>query len=107
MTTTANPAEVDHLRDRVRLYLQVLLIIDVGSRISDALSPFFIQDLVYPDWPLSARILRWAVTAVVAAGWLFARFAKPNRLALTRERVGSKDVCSCRVRRSFLILCLC
>jgi serine/threonine protein kinase len=82
MTTTANPAEVDHLRDRVRLYLQVLLIIDVGSRISDALSPFFIQDLVYPDWPLSARVLRWAVTVAVAAGWSFARFAKPNRLTL-------------------------
>jgi serine/threonine-protein kinase len=66
----------------VRLYLQVLLIIDVGSRVSDVLSPFFIQDLVYPDWPLSARVLRWAVTVVVAAGWLLARFAKPNRLAL-------------------------
>jgi len=82
MTTTASPADVDHLRDRVRLYLQVLLIIDVGSRISDALSPLFIEDLVYPDWPLSARILRWAITVVVAAGWSFARFAKPNRLTL-------------------------
>jgi serine/threonine-protein kinase len=66
----------------VRLYLQVLLIIDVGSRVSDVLSPFFIQDLVYPDWPLSARVLRWAVTVGVAAGWAFARFAKPNRLTL-------------------------
>ena len=82
MTTTASPAEVDHLRDRVRLYLQVLLVIDVGSRISDALSPFFIQDLVYPEWPLSATVLRWAVTVFVAAAWLFVRFAKPNRLML-------------------------
>ena len=66
MTTTASPADVEHLRDRVRLYLQILLIIDVASRISDVLSPLFIQDLVYPDWPLSARVLRWAITVVVA-----------------------------------------
>jgi len=31
VATTATPHEVDHLRDRMRLYLQVMLIIDVVS----------------------------------------------------------------------------
>jgi hypothetical protein len=39
VVSTANPHEVDHLRDRVLLYPQVLLVIDIDARASDAVTP--------------------------------------------------------------------
>lgn len=82
VVTTTNPHEVEHLRDRVRLYLQVMLIIDIGARVSDVVSPLFIDGLTMPDYPPHVVFLRWTVTIVLAAGWLFTRFAKPNRPTL-------------------------
>jgi hypothetical protein len=82
VATTATPHEVDHLRDRVRLYLQVMLIIDVASYVTDVMSPLLLDDLVPPVLPLYTATLRWAVTVVLAAGWLLIRFAKPSRPAL-------------------------
>jgi len=82
VATTATPQEVDHLRDRVRLYLQVMLVIDAGSRVSDIVMPLLLQDLEYPEVPLHFALLRWGATVLVAAGWSFAKFAKPNRLTL-------------------------
>jgi serine/threonine-protein kinase len=74
--------DVDHLRDRVRLYLQVMLIIDIFAYGSDYVSPLLIDDLIMPEYPALSTALRWAVTALVATGWAFARFARPNVVTL-------------------------
>ncbi len=42
MGITANPHDVEYLRDRVRLYLQVMLVIDVIAYVSDAVSPLIL-----------------------------------------------------------------
>jgi hypothetical protein len=82
VTTSADSHDVDHLRDRVRLYLQVMLIINVGAYVSDAVSPLLIDDLKYPEMPLYWTALRWAVTVALAAGWAFVRFRRPSRSTL-------------------------
>jgi hypothetical protein len=70
--TSANPHEVDHLRDRVRLFLQVLLVIDMACHLSSLVTP-------QPEFPAYFWIPRWGETVVLVAGWAFTRFAKPGR----------------------------
>jgi serine/threonine-protein kinase len=82
VATTADPQEVEQLRARVSLYLGVMLIIDVGSYLSDVVTPLFLDDLKYPEMPPGFTLLRWAVTVSLAALWLLTRFARPGRLAL-------------------------
>lgn len=80
--TVQDPREIAHLRDRVRLYLQVLLLIDVAAYVSDYVSPLFVADLSMPEYPLVTSIVRWSITLAVATGWAYARFARPGRLAV-------------------------
>ena len=82
MITAASPHEVDYLRDRVRLYLQVMLIIDVCAYVSDVVSPLLIDDLKYPELPLSSVILRRTVAVILAAGWAYTKLARPSRTTL-------------------------
>ncbi len=82
MTTTADPQEVEQLRGRVRLYLGVMLLIDVFSYVSDAVTPLVLDDLKYPEMPPRFTLLRRGVTVTLAALWLLTRFARPGRLAL-------------------------
>jgi serine/threonine-protein kinase len=82
MATTADSHEVDHLRDRVSLYLQVILVIDVLSKLSDLVTPLILEDYVQPEMSRLFVVLRWAVTVVLVAGWFVARFAKPSRATL-------------------------
>jgi len=44
--------------------------------------PLLVHDLKYPELPLRFAILRWASTVFVAAGWSFAKFARPSRPTL-------------------------
>jgi len=78
----ASTHEVDHFRRRVRLYVLIMLIMDIGARVSDVVGPLFVDDLTMPDYPLFTRVVRWAVTIGLVAAWLLARFAKPGRLVL-------------------------
>ncbi len=64
------------------MYLQVLLVIDVGAYVSDVVAPLLLDDLKIPELPLFSRLLRWACTAVAATAWSVARFAKPGRSML-------------------------
>jgi hypothetical protein len=82
VATTPTPHEVDHLRDRVRLYLQVLLVLDIGAELTSAILPLFLDDLRKPDFPASYAILHWGTSILLAAGWAFARFARPGRTTL-------------------------
>lgn len=82
MATTAYPQEVEQLRGRVRLYLGVMLLIDVFSYVSDVVTPLVLDDLKYPEMPPGFMLLRRGVTVALAALWLLTRFARPGRLAL-------------------------
>ncbi len=75
VATSANPHEVDHLRGRVRLYLQVLLVIDAACHLSSVILP-------PPQLPPYFWIPRWGETVVLIAGWAFTKFAKPGRTTL-------------------------
>jgi len=86
--TTGDPHEAVHLRDRVRLYLQVLLLIDVGAYVSDYVSPLLIADLTMPDHPRPVLLLRWSVTLVMAITWAVARFARPGRRTMIAVEAG-------------------
>lgn len=77
-----SPHEVAHLRARVRLYLAVMLAVDLTAYVSDTISPMLIEGLEYPEYPLSVQILRHGVTVFVAVGLVFAQFVRPRRRAL-------------------------
>jgi serine/threonine-protein kinase len=79
--TTADVREVDHFRRRVRLYLLVMLAIDVLAYVSDLLSPILFDVRVAELAPHLA-LYRWTITGVLLAGWAFARFTNPGRRAL-------------------------
>jgi serine/threonine-protein kinase len=76
--------EIDQLRDRVRLYLQVMLIIDIIAYVSDYVSPLVIEGMPSPDYQSFPAILRWrlVVTIAVAIAWTITRFMKPGRITL-------------------------
>lgn len=82
LVRTESPHEVSHLRDRVRLYLQVMLVIDVVAYLSDVVTPWFVAGLQPPSYPSDVAILRHAVTVGVACAWLLVRFTRPGRIAL-------------------------
>jgi eukaryotic-like serine/threonine-protein kinase len=82
MGSGATREDIEHLRHRVRLYLLVMLLIDLLALADDLISPLFFEGLKPPVVPAYAAVLRHGVTVVVTAGWAFTRFAKPGRLAL-------------------------
>lgn len=88
--TRSDPHEVDHFRNRVRLYLQVMLLIDVLAYVSDFVTPFFVEGLPGTAHPGAAEILglRLTLTFAVAVAWAFTRFAKPKRAALIAIEIG-------------------
>ncbi|MCA9726290.1 MAG: serine/threonine-protein kinase [Candidatus Eisenbacteria bacterium] len=79
MRTTSDPREVEHLRNRVRLYLQVMLTIDVVAYVTDYVTPLFIDGLTMPEYPLITRVIRYTCTGIVAAAWVVLKFLRPGR----------------------------
>ena len=87
--STTAPQEVDHLRGRVRLYLQVMLVLDLCARLSDVVSPLFIADLVMPEAAPLDSILRWVATIALAAGWAATSRSLPSTGLRLPSRTGS------------------
>ncbi|MCA9604903.1 MAG: serine/threonine protein kinase [Myxococcales bacterium] len=79
MVTTAVPDEL--LRDRIRLYLQVMLAVDLAAYASDVVTPWLTGGTPV-GLPAPFLYFRWGVTVVLAAGWAFTRFAAPGRRVL-------------------------
>ncbi|MFN3199688.1 MAG: serine/threonine-protein kinase [Bradymonadia bacterium] len=77
---STNPEGLDHLRDRVRLYIQVLLVLELFSRLGDLVGALF--GGVYPDVSLSTHVIRWSATSSLLVTWLITRFRQPGRLAV-------------------------
>jgi hypothetical protein len=48
LNLTSDPREIDHLRDRVRLYLQVMLVVDLVAHVSDQMRDAAIK-LIKPE----------------------------------------------------------
>ena len=88
MATTADVREVDHLRRRVRLYLLVMLAIDVVAYLSDVVNPLLFDDVRVADLPPHLVVYRWSISGVLLVGWAFARFAKPGRRTLVALESG-------------------
>lgn len=78
-----NQRETDALRGRVRLFLQVMLVIDLSAYASDFLGPLLSgSEFEVPQLPLSAKLVRWGFTLVVALAWGATKFVRLGRLAL-------------------------
>jgi serine/threonine-protein kinase len=77
MSSGAAPHEVEYLRDRVRLYLQVLLAIDVGCTVASWLLELFIDEL--KKKPAEATPWPPLLMSTIAAGWALAKFRRPAR----------------------------
>ncbi len=88
MPTSDNPHELDHLRDRVRLYLMVMLVIDLGTEVAGGAMTLVLgrpDDLPFPAY---FAIVRWSTTVVLAGSWLFVRYARPGRAAVVAVESG-------------------
>ncbi|HMR74940.1 MAG TPA: serine/threonine-protein kinase [Polyangiaceae bacterium] len=75
--------DIEHLRDRVRLYVQVMLTIDFFAYVSDFVTPLLLDQLSPPNWSRWLQLMRWGVTGGLACVWLFTKYAKPQRISLT------------------------
>ncbi len=90
LSVSNDVGETDRIRDRVRLYLQVMLLIDAFGYASDFLSPLFIEGLSSPDYMNRPGFLRTITTVFVAAEWAWLRFRKPSRnVAVAMETVAT------------------
>lgn len=78
------PTEIPRelLRDRLRLFIQVLLIIDLMAYVSDAVTPLLIEGAISSSLTPPFNYLRSGVTFVLATSWAATRFARPPRVAL-------------------------
>lgn len=81
MSSAGTELDVGQVRDRVRLYLQIMLLVDVAAYFSDALAHFGLAEAP-PNLPFRYMVLRWAATGIMLAGWAAARFGRPGRVAL-------------------------
>jgi serine/threonine-protein kinase len=82
VATTATPQDTAHLRDRLRLFMQVMLVVDIGAHVSDLVTPMLVAELEPMEFPAYANVMRWATTVGLAVGWTVTRLARPGRLAL-------------------------
>ncbi len=82
MASSSTPADVDHLRSRVRLYLQVMLTIAVLAHVSDWVTPLFVSDFEQAPLPPREVALRWGITATLALAWAGIALLSPGRRAL-------------------------
>ena len=80
MTTSDQTQDVDHLRDRVRLYLQVMLLVDLYAYVDDLVAPLIFDGLETPVLPFAAAVLRHVATALLVGGWLLTKITSAGRL---------------------------
>lgn len=83
-TVLSSSSSVDavRLRDRVRLYIQVMLAVDLFGHLSDFVSPWFVPGLEVAQYDPTTRLVRNGATLGLALAWGVLRFAQPPRLLL-------------------------
>ncbi|MEQ9501224.1 MAG: serine/threonine-protein kinase [Deltaproteobacteria bacterium] len=87
-TASASPQDIDLLRDRTRLYLQVILLIDIAAYVSDFVTPLLFDAQGTPEIPEGIATLRYLVTAVLLASWSLLKFTRAPRLVVLAFEVG-------------------
>ncbi len=85
---SASPQGVDLLRDRTRLYLQVILFIDVAAYVSDFVTPLLFDAQGTPEIPDDIAMLRGLVTVVLVVSWSVVRLTRPPRFVVLAFEVG-------------------
>lgn len=82
MESSHTQYEASEFRDRVRLFFQVLLVIDALGYISDALNPLFLDPAALPTPPPELTFTHRVETLVVVSAWLTMKYVRlPLRLA--------------------------
>ncbi len=87
VASSADTQEVDFLRNRVRLYLLVMFLIDISMEVLGA-TISLIGKIEPPDFPSYFAVLRWTTTAVTLAGWAVAKYTRPGRPMLLALETG-------------------
>ena len=80
--TSVGGGDTVQLRDRLRLYVQVMLAVDLLAYLSDFVMPRLVDGLEPTHYPPDAMVMRGVSTAIVVGGWLLTRFARPPRPVL-------------------------
>ena len=75
-------AQSTHLRDRIRLFLQVVIAVDVMALLSDIGNLIFNGELGYPPLEDAFIWMRWITTLSLLGSWGVTRFAHPSRRTL-------------------------
>lgn len=70
-----NPLAIARVPDRVRLYLQVMLVIDLTGYVGDLFLLFSDEPATLPP---DVQWLRWGITAVLLGTWSACRFGRPS-----------------------------
>lgn len=78
----SSSVDATRLRDRVRLYLQVMLIVDLLAHVSDFVAPWFVPGLEVAEYPPMTLLVRNGATLGLVAGWILLRFGRPSRMVL-------------------------
>ena len=82
MASTDDTQDVDQLRYRVRLYVQVMLVIDLLGWVSDVTTPLLVEGMKMPTVPFPMALLRFGVTIFFVVAWLLLRFVEMSRSTL-------------------------
>ena len=72
--TPTDSVDLDHFRYRVRLYVQVMLVIDLFGWVSDAVTPLFLPTLQAPPLPFGFSVMRFGVTVFLVVLWSLTTF---------------------------------
>jgi len=88
-----NSAHVTHeqLRDRVRLYLKVMFLIDVGFLAAGGIVAALVEDTTHEnEFPAYVAVLRFSMTVVLGVAWAYCARRVPSRkLLICIETLGT------------------
>ena len=82
MATPTDSLDLDQFRYRVRLYVQVMLVIDLVAWVSDVVTPLFLGTLNRAHLPFEFAVARFGVTVFFVALWALTLLIRLSRAAL-------------------------
>lgn len=77
--TSPGNDDTTYLRHRLRMFVQVMLAVDLLAYVSDFAMPHLVADLEPTTYPTTTLIVRLISTGIVVGGWLLTRFTRPPR----------------------------
>lgn len=80
MAASIHQFEAAQFRERVRAFVQVMLVIDVLAYVSDVITPLVVPSLQAPPVPLDAQVVRWLSTLCLGSTWALMKYGRVSLL---------------------------